>query len=66
MEKNMPHCKLAFVKARIASGEARITRSALASGDAIGFDAEAILAVVMALQSQDFYKSMTSHNDHHV
>lgn len=32
----------------------------------MGFDFEGMLAVVMTLTAADFYKSMTSHADHHV
>lgn len=30
----------------------------------MGFDADGIVGVVMALTSKDFYKSMTTHADH--
>lgn len=40
--------------------------SALAGGAALGFDFAGIVEVVMALNTTDFYKSMTSHADHRV
>lgn len=44
----------------------RITFSALAGGAAMGFDADGIVGVVMALTAKDFYKSMTTHADHRI
>lgn len=66
MEKGASHCKLSIVKALIEAGKVRSTLSALAGGAALGFDFEAIVGVVMALISADFYKSMTTHGDHRV
>jgi len=63
MEKRTPHCKLSVIKAMIQAGKVRITLSALAAGAALGFDADSIVGVVMALTSKDFYKSMTTHTD---
>jgi motility quorum-sensing regulator / GCU-specific mRNA interferase toxin len=40
--------------------------SALSGGAALGFDFEDIVDVVMSLTAKDFYKSMTTHNDHTV
>jgi motility quorum-sensing regulator / GCU-specific mRNA interferase toxin len=50
----------------IQTGKVRITLSALAGGAALGFDAEGIIGVVMALTTKDFYKSMTTHADHRI
>ena len=66
MEKGTPHCKLQVVKTLVASGHVRSTFSALASGVALGFDFDGIVAVVMSLTPADFYKSMTTHADHRV
>jgi len=33
---------------------------------ALGFDFDGIVAVVLALTSEDFYKSMTTHADHRI
>ena len=66
MEKHTPYCKLSVVKAMIQDGKVRITLSALAGGAALGFDAEDIIGVVMALTTKDFYKGMTSHTDHRI
>ena len=66
MEKRTPHCKLSVVKAMIRAGKVRITLSALTGGAGLGFDAEGIIGVIMALTPQDFHKSMTTHADHRV
>ena len=66
MEKRTPHCKLLVIKGMVQAGEVRITLSALAGGAALGFDADGILSVVMALTPKDFYKSMTTHADHRI
>jgi motility quorum-sensing regulator / GCU-specific mRNA interferase toxin len=66
MEKRTPHCRLSVVKALIQDGKVRITLSALMGGAALGFDADGLIGVVMALTTKDFYKSMTSHADHRI
>jgi motility quorum-sensing regulator/GCU-specific mRNA interferase toxin len=63
MEKRTPHCQLAVVKRLIDEGKVRSTYSALAGGAALGFDFNGIVAIVMALTANDFYKSMTTHAD---
>jgi motility quorum-sensing regulator/GCU-specific mRNA interferase toxin len=59
MEKGTPHCKLPVVKAPVQSGQVRTTRSAREGAVAPGLDFDGMLAVVLALESADFYKSMT-------
>lgn len=66
MEKASPHCKLAVVKAMVQAGRLRATHSARVGASALGFDFRDMMAVVMALTTTDFYKSMTSHADHTV
>ena len=66
MEKDTPHCRLAVVKEMVKAGQVRATKAAREGGVALGFDFDAILAVLMALTKNDFYKSMTSHADHRV
>ena len=66
MEKNTPHCRLAVVKAMVKAGHVRTTKTAREGGVALGFDFDAMLAVLTALTKNDFYKSMTSHADHRV
>ncbi len=64
MEKYIPHCQLSTVKAMLEAGKVRITTSALAGTDALELDFDEIVNIVMALTSKDFYKSMTSYNNH--
>lgn len=64
MEKRVPHCKLAIIKALIQAGKVRTTRSARVSAHDLGFDYQGMLAVVLDLEPADFYKSMTTNADH--
>ena len=64
MEKGTPHCKLPVVKRLVAQGRVRMTKTALVGAAALGFDALAIVEVVKTLAPADFYKSMTTHDDH--
>jgi motility quorum-sensing regulator/GCU-specific mRNA interferase toxin len=66
VEKFTPHCKLAVVKALVAAGQVRTTRTAREGAVALGFDLEGMLAVISALTMADFHKSMTTHADHRV
>lgn len=66
MEKATPHCKLSVVKAMVGAGHVRTTRTAREGAVAVGLNFEGMLAVVMALTSADFHKSMTTHADHRV
>jgi len=50
----------------ILAGKGRITLSAITGGAALGFDAEGIIGVVMALTRKDFYKNMTTHIDNRI
>ena len=66
MEKRTPHCKLTIVKAMVNAGKVRATKAAREGGAALGFDFDGMLAVILALTTADFYKSMTTHADHRV
>jgi motility quorum-sensing regulator/GCU-specific mRNA interferase toxin len=66
MEKSTPHSKLTVVKAFVAAGKVRATRSARDGATALGLELSDMLAVVMALTPANFYKSMTTHADHTV
>jgi motility quorum-sensing regulator/GCU-specific mRNA interferase toxin len=66
MEKRTPHCPLNVVKALIDAGKVRTTQSARVGAAALDLDFHAMLAVVRELTPGDFYKSMTTHADHHV
>lgn len=64
MENGTPHCRLSVIRALVEAGKVRSTYSALSGAAALGFDFDAILVIVKALTSVDFYKSMTTHADH--
>jgi motility quorum-sensing regulator/GCU-specific mRNA interferase toxin len=66
MEKRTPHCKLTVVKALVEAGKVRTTHAARAGANELGFEFSDMLAVIMALTSADFYKSMSTHADHAV
>ena len=66
MEKTAPHCKLSIVKALVGAGRVRTTRGAREGAVTLGLDLDGMLAIVMALTSADFHKSMTTHADHRV
>lgn len=66
MEKRTPHCKLAMVKALVDAGKVRTTHAARVGANELGFEFTDMLAVIMALTTADFYKSMTTHTDHTV
>lgn len=64
MEKHTPHCKLTRIFDLIALDQISATQSALSGADALGLEFDDMVAVVEALTSADFYKSMTSNADH--
>lgn len=66
MEKSTPHCKLTVVKASVEAKKVRTTHAARYGATAMGLDLADMLAVVMALNPADFFKSMTTHADHTV
>ena len=67
MEKGTPHCKLSVVKALIEADHVRATASAFNGARELGInDLAGMCAVVLALTSADFYKSMTTHADHRI
>jgi len=55
MEKRVPHCPLLRVKTLIEARKVRSTYSALAGAAALGLDFEAVLDVIKALTTGDFY-----------
>ena len=66
MEKRRAPYPLAEVRRLIAERRVSFTKTALAGGAAMGFDAEAILEVVATLKAKNLHKSMTTHGDHTV
>ncbi len=67
MEKLKPHYLLSDIKAAFAD-PATLNRSFVSKqgADELKMDDEAVVAVIQALTSADFEKSMTSHADHRV
>lgn len=65
-EKKKPHYPLPTIIALLETGNVRATRSALEGAAAIGLDFQGVIAVVMKLKAEEFYKSMTTHSDHKV
>lgn len=67
MEKSTPHCKLSLVKSLVEGGHVRATGSAFIGARDLGIhDLAGMCSVVMALSSENFYKSMTTHADHRI
>ena len=67
MEKFRPHYLLTDIKAAFTD-PATLNRSFVSKqgADDLKMDDEAVVAVIQALTSADFEKSMTSHADHRV
>ena len=67
MEKGVPHSKLSVVKALIEANRVSATASAFSGARDLGInDLAGMCAVVMSLTAAHFYKSMTTHADHHI
>lgn len=67
MEKRTPHTKLSVVKGLLEAGKVRATATAFLGARQFGiYDLQGMCAVVQALTPADFYKSMTSYNDHRI
>ena len=67
MEKYTPHYHLAKIQAQMTTVQRmNITVSAMIGIRAVGMAQADALAVVQGLTRKDFYKSMTTHADHHV
>ena len=65
MNKATPHYSLAKVKALIKAGKVRVTNTARRSALAeLSLDLDELIAEVAALTMEDFYKSMTTYEDH--
>ena len=65
MNKATPHYSLAKVKALIKAGKVRVTNTARRSAMTdFSLDLDELVAEVSALTMDDFYKSMTTYEDH--
>ncbi len=63
MEKKRAHYPLATVKALVAKGCVKSTRTALEGAAALGLDFSGMKEVIRNLETGDLYKSMTTHAD---
>lgn len=64
-EKGTAHARLSVVKALVRAGKTRTTLTALNDAAALGFSSlDEMLVVILALETKDFYKSMTAYHDH--
>ena len=67
MEKSTPHCKLSVVQLLVKDGHVRATASAFNSARELSiYNLSGMCAVLLRLTPSDFYKSMTTHADHHI
>ena len=66
MEKRRPHYPLADAQAMIRAGQVRSTGTALAGGAKLGLNFQGMVEIVMSLTMADFYKSMTTNEDHRI
>lgn len=65
MEKRKPHTLLGEIKHLLRNPQTRlITRVALQGAAALGLDKADLIEAVLALTTKDFFKSMTTHDDH--
>lgn len=65
MNKATPHYSLAKIKALIKAGKVRVTNTARRSAMFdFSLDLDELIAEVAALTMEDFYKSMTTYEDH--
>ena len=65
MEKRTPHYSLVEIKEYVAmKGVDAFTLTARRNGFTMGLTQAELVASILALTRQNFYKSMTSYNDH--
>lgn len=67
MEKRTPHCKLGIIKRLVTAGQVRATASAYDGARLLDIpDLDGMCAVVLALETRHFYKSMTTHANNRI
>ena len=67
MEKKKPHYPLPEIQLIVeARGINAFTATALMGVAAVGISHDKAVNVVLGLRQADFYKSMTTHTDHHI
>lgn len=64
MEKRTPHTRLLKVKELVLKGNIKTTRTARDGAEELGLSFRDMCDAVSELISADFYKSMTTHQDH--
>lgn len=66
MEKNKPSCPLQKIKLLVIAGKLRMTAIARSNAAMLGFDKSEVAAEILALNMNEFHKSMTTYNDHRI
>ncbi|WP_427312320.1 type II toxin-antitoxin system MqsR family toxin [Cupriavidus sp. H39] len=66
MEKGTAHYKLRHVQGLVAAGKMELTYAAYSHAAMMGLRWHGVREIVMQLCPADFYKSMTTHEDHRV
>jgi motility quorum-sensing regulator/GCU-specific mRNA interferase toxin len=66
MEKKTPHTRLHLVQALVAEGKVRATNTAMNGADELGLTFDGMCDAIKGLKMSDFFKSMTTYNDHTV
>ena len=66
MEKHSPHCPLNKVKELVEAGKVRATATAVQCARQLGFYGDALFEEILKLDRSEFYKSMTTYENHKV
>jgi motility quorum-sensing regulator / GCU-specific mRNA interferase toxin len=66
LEKHTPHCPLPRVKTLVREGRVLLTGVAREGALELGMDVDGVCAVLLALNSKDFHKAMTTYADHRI
>lgn len=66
MEKHSPHCPLNTVKELVEAGKVRATATAVQCARQLGFRGDAMFEEILKLERSEFYKSMTTYENHKV
>ncbi|MQB56108.1 type II toxin-antitoxin system MqsR family toxin [Rahnella sp. RcJ3] len=66
MEKKTPHTRLHIVQGLVAAGKVKTTNTALNGADDLGLTFDDMCSAILGLTAADFFKSMTTYNDHTV
>lgn len=66
MEKKTPHTRLHIVQTLVAAGKVRATKTAISGGIELGLTFDDMCDAISELKMTDFFKSMTTYNDHTV